>query len=445
MKTRILLAAGAALSAAAAMALTVPTLAGATATPAAATAATHMVTAGRLAGAVRPARAGAAASRSAAVSSTGQATAGAAAASCSEPDCDLAYHGGPVQHSPHVYLLFWGPKWKSAAAEKAALGYLQKFYKGLGKSPQDTWSVTTMQYADRKGHPAVGKAQYAGSHIDTHTPPKSVSINDLGNEANKAFKFFGIKDPDNAQVIVAPQSGTCYKATSLGQFNGNCGKALPPSSAALNYCAYHTYNYDSANPKLFLPWIALPFQTDAQQACGMAYINSAGSHDEFSLVAGHESTETTTDPTETAWYDGKDGISGGEIADKCAWGGSNWGDNDPKGDLKLATGTFAMQSLWSNAVGGCVMTGKLHLAVTAPRPQTSVLGSKVSLAIKTSENGHAPLTFKASGLPHGLSIGKHSGKITGKITRPKGTYYPKITVSYYGGSVSVKFKWTVRS
>src|SRR5512146_1846651 len=97
-KTRILLAAGAALSAAAAMALTVPTLAGATATPAAATAATHMVTAGRLAGAVRPARAGAAASRSAAVSSTGQATAGAAAASCSEPDCDLAYHGGPVQH-----------------------------------------------------------------------------------------------------------------------------------------------------------------------------------------------------------------------------------------------------------------------------------------------------------------------------------------------------------
>ena len=154
-KTRILLAAGAALSAAAALALTVPTLAGATATPAAATAATHMVPSGKLAGAVRPVGAGVAAARSAPVSgsrvsaSTGQAATAASAASCSEPDCNMQYHGGPVQHSPHVYLLLWGPKWKSAAAEKAALGYLQKFYKGLGKSPQDTWSVTTMQYGDR--------------------------------------------------------------------------------------------------------------------------------------------------------------------------------------------------------------------------------------------------------------------------------------------------------
>jgi putative Ig domain-containing protein len=444
-KTRILLAAGAALSAAAALALTVPTLAGATATPAAATAATaatHMVTSGKLAGAVRPAGARVAAARSAAVSGS---RVSASAASCSEPDCNMQYHGGPVQHSPHVYLLLWGPKWKSAAAEKAALGYLQKFYKGLGKSPQDTWSVTMMQYSDRKGHPAVGKPYYAGSHIDTHTPPKTVSINDLGNEANKAFKFFGIKDPDNAQVIIAPQSGTCYKANPLGQFEGNCGKALPPSSAAANYCAYHTFNQNTVNPNLFLPWIALPFQSDAQQDCGMGYINNAGSHDEWSLVAGHESTETATDPAESAWFDKNDTTSGGEIADKCAWGGSNWGDSDPKGNIKLATGNFAMQSLWSNAVGGCVMTGKLHLTVTAPKPQTSKLGAAVSLLIKTAENGHAPLTFKASGLPHGLSIGKHSGKITGKITRPKGVYYPKITVSYYGGSVSVKFKWTVHS
>ncbi len=271
-----------------------------------------------------------------------------------------------------------------------------------------------------------------------------MSLNDLGNEANKAFKYFGIKDPDNAQVIVAPQSGTCYKTTSLGQFEGNCGKPLPASSATLNYCAYHTYNYDTANANLFLPWITLPFQPDAKTDCGMGYINNPGTYDGFSVVGGHESAETATDPQESAWYDSKDGISGGEIADKCAWGGSAWGGHDPKGDLKLATGNFAMQSLWSNAAGRCVMTGKLHLTVTAPKPQTSVLGSTVSLAIKTSQNGHAPLTFKASGLPHGLSIGKHSGKITGKITRPKGTYYPKITVSYYGGSVSVKFKWTVR-
>ncbi|HTR91206.1 MAG TPA: ricin-type beta-trefoil lectin domain protein [Trebonia sp.] len=444
-KTRILLAAGAALSAAA-LALTVPALAGAAAAPAAATAATHMVTATSLGGVVRPVSAAAAAARSGTGSaSTGPASTGAPAASCREPDCNLGYHGGRVQHSPHVYLLFWGPKWKTAAAEKAAASYLQKFFKGLGKSPQDNWSVAIMQYADSKGHLAVGKAEYAGTHIDAGTPPKTVTLNDLGNEANKAFKFFGIKDPDDAQVVVAPQSGTCYKATSLGQFEGNCGKPLAASSATLNYCAYHTYNYDTATPNLFLPWITLPFQPDAKTDCGMGYINTPGTFDGFSVVAGHESAETATDPKESAWYDSNDLTSGGEVADKCSWGGSNWGDKDPKGDVKLATGTFAMQSLWSNAAGGCVMSGKLNITATPPAPQSSLLGSKVSLTVKTSGNGHAALTFTASGLPHGLSIGKHTGKITGTLGVTAGTYHPTVKVSYYAGSVSIKFKWSVSS
>jgi hypothetical protein len=30
-------------------------------------------------------------------------------ASCSEPNCPLTYNGGPVQHSPHLYLLLCGP------------------------------------------------------------------------------------------------------------------------------------------------------------------------------------------------------------------------------------------------------------------------------------------------------------------------------------------------
>jgi hypothetical protein len=32
----------------------------------------------------------------------------------------------------------------------------------------------------------------------------------------------------------------------------------------------------------------------------------------------------------------------------CAW-------TSPAGDEQLSTGSFAMQSLWSNAAGGCVM------------------------------------------------------------------------------------------
>ena len=31
--------------------------------------------------------------------------------SCAESNCPMPYNGGSVQHTPHVYLLFWGPNW----------------------------------------------------------------------------------------------------------------------------------------------------------------------------------------------------------------------------------------------------------------------------------------------------------------------------------------------
>ena len=34
-----------------------------------------------------------------------------AAATCTEPACPVTWQGGLVQHTPHVYLLLWGPNW----------------------------------------------------------------------------------------------------------------------------------------------------------------------------------------------------------------------------------------------------------------------------------------------------------------------------------------------
>jgi len=368
----------------------------------------------------------------------------APAASCAEPNCDVAYHGGPVIHSPHVYLLFWGPKWKSAAAEKGALSYLTEFYKGLGAAP-DTWSLTAAQYGDGKGSPAFGKALYAGAKLDPGTPPKSVTLEDLVLEADKGRKDFGIKPGamENSLIVIAPQSGTCYSVqTDGGTFIGNCGK---DSASRTGYCAFHDYDlYASGSKRIFLPWVNLPFQLDAGANCGEGYINKPGVYDGFSLAAGHETMEAITDPMVTAWYDGKDKVSGGgEIADKCAWGGAAWGGHDPFGDITLKTGKFAMQSLWSNAAGACVMSGKLTLTVVTPATQKSALGARVSLPITARQSGRARLTFKATGLPHGLSIGKYSGKITGTVKAPKGTFHAKVTVSYFAGSATITFAWVV--
>ena len=366
------------------------------------------------------------------------------AASCAEPNCGVTYHGGPVIRSPHVFLYFWGPKWKTAAVEKGAMNYLTEFYKGLGTAG-DAWSLTAAQYGNGKGAPVFGRALYAGAKVDTSKPQASVTLHDLVLEADKGRQAFGITagSMENSLVVIAPQSGTCFAVvTDGGNFIGDCGKG---NGGKAGYCAFHDYDlYQTGSTRTFLPWINLPFQLDAGMNCGEGFVNSPGTYDGFSLAAGHETMEAISDPMVTAWYDSKDKVSGGgEIADKCAWGGAAWGGHDPFGDITLKTGSFAMQSIWSNAAGACVMSGKLGLKVAAPAPQNSVIGAQVSVQITATQSGHARLTFKATGLPTGLSIGASSGKITGTVKGPKRTYHPKITVSYFAGSATTSFTWVV--
>ena len=68
---------------------------------------------------------------------------------------------------------------------------------------------------------------------------------------------------------------------------------------------------------------------------------SAGLLDGVTIIAGHEYAETVTDPfvDQTgyyAWFD-KDGAENG---DKCAW--------KAQYNAHFSTGTFAVQSTWSN-------------------------------------------------------------------------------------------------
>jgi hypothetical protein len=274
----------------------------------------------------------------------------AKAAGCVEPDCNLVSGGGPVQHNPKVYLLLEGPDWGSGGIITDPAGqYLDSLYSGLG-TPSDTWSLSTSQYTDSTGHPVFSGSVLAGVWQDTSTPPVQ-DQSTLSAEADAFASQQGISGND-AQIVIASQPGT--------QFADGFGS---------QYCAYHTYSS--------VPFTNLPYVLDAGQSCGENFVNagSAGTYDGFSIVGGHEYGETVSDPLPTSgWFDGNDFVSGGENGDKCAWGGLGWGDNDPYGNVSLSTGSFAMQSLWSNKVTGCVMSDTVtayahnpvsHLAATA--------------------------------------------------------------------------------
>lgn len=361
-------------------------------------------------------------------------------ASCTEPACPLVYNNGPVQLSPHIYLLLWGPNWNSDPGHQATALYLENFYKGLGArqtAPKDDWSTILSQYGDSSGNPIFTQSVWAGMLVDPSTPPAGATQIQIAAEADAFATTFGITDPGDAQIVVATQSGTCPAGFDAP---GVC--AAPGTN-----CGWHS----SSNE----PYINLPYLLDAGPTCGKDLVNpTTGTYDGFSLVGGADYANTITDPfpaagpapgtsPNPAWIDTLDSVSGGEVANKCSWSISG----TPRGDVTLSTGTFAMQSLWSNLAsnlaGACVMSDTV--TVTNPGGQSNSVGSSVSLQLAGSSTAGYPLTWSEAGLPPGLTLAPSTGLITGTPTTA-GTYGVTVTAADAPGtSRGVSFNWTITS
>jgi Putative Ig domain/Ricin-type beta-trefoil lectin domain len=346
---------------------------------------------------------------------------------CSEPNCPLVYNGGAVQHTPQVYLLLWGPNWSTDPNQTASANDMMSFYGGLGAGPQDNWSTITSQYGDGSGFPAFGGSVLVGTWQDTSAPPFGVNQDQLSAEAEAFASFVGIADLNDAQVVIATQSGTCPD----GFYAPNCfgGSGF--------YCAWHT-----ASNNVQVPFTNLPYVIDSGAGCGENIVQNQ--YDGFSIVGGHEYAETVTDPFPVSgWWDPADN-TGGEIGDKCAW--------TDLGVLALSTGNFAIQPLYSNDAfnntgTGCVRSSSSQDTVTVTNPgnQTSMLNSPVSLQVQGQSSGGLTLTWSASGLPNGMSIDPSSGLISGTPSQA-GTSNVTVQASdTSGASDSVSFTWTINS
>jgi hypothetical protein len=348
------------------------------------------------------------------------------AATCTEPACPVAWQGGTVQHAPHVYLLLWGPNWQTDTGQEASATYLEHFFSGLGNGQaQDTWSTITSQYADATGAPAFSGLVYEGAFNDITTPPSNTSLDQLGAEADTFAQNQGITDLNDAQIVVATQSGTCPQ--------GFAGTAC--TGGTRNNCGYHS----SSNQ----PFINLPYELDAGVTCGKDAVNPTpgGDNDGWSIVGGALYASTIADPNPpTGWIDLND-PSGGEIANKCA--------GQPGFDLTLSTSAtpFAVPTLWSNAANGCVQTGavKDSIKITSPGSQTNNVGDTVNLPIAGISSAGNPLAWSQTGLPAGLTIGASTGTVTGTPTTP-GTSGVLVTATDEAGAKkSVSFNWTINA
>ena len=356
-----------------------------------------------------------------------------AAVTCTEPNCPVTWQGGPEQHTPHVYLVFWGPNWQTDPNQEASATYLQNFFSGLGNNQaQDNWSTITSPYADSTGVPGFTGLVYEGATFDTSTPPLTASNAQIGAEADTIATSLNITDLNDAQIVVATQSGTCPK----GFVGTGCPTSLKP------YCAYHSFSNE--------PYINLPYLIDAGTACAEDAVNPAprGNNDGWSIIGGAEYAGTITDPFGDAWFDPSVGASGGEIGDKCAAIAA--GAAGGPFNLTLATGTFAVRSLWSNAsfnsgAIGCVATGAIHdsVSITSLGSLSRPVGVSVNQPIQGASAAGNPLTWSAIGLPAGLSINSSTGTVTGTPTAVA-TYHPTVSATdVTGAHHSLSFTWTI--
>jgi hypothetical protein len=236
---------------------------------------------------------------------------------------DLLYGGGPVQAAPKVYLLFWGSQWSSDPSGEAAI--LRNFFTGVGGS---SWLSTVNQYCSPSSAPcsqstnlSLGGAWFDNASKAPHRPSQS----QLAAEAAKGSAHFS-DNSVNAEFVVATASRN--NSSGFGS----------------RYCAYHSTT--TANGAT-ISWTNLPYITDAGASCG-ANFNGLGPNAGITIVAGHESAESITDPQPSSgWVD----LSGEENGDKCAWITS--GSQGAVADTTLSTGAFPVQSTYSNAISDC--------------------------------------------------------------------------------------------
>ena len=265
---------------------------------------------------------------------------------------NLYYHGGTsdglegsigVETAPKIYLVFWGSQWNNNDPSGEA-AILESFLPGASGSP---WLNTVTQYCQgvaSNTYFCSGTYTPAGNttgefigywYDNASAAPKHPTQSQLANEAVNAAAHFGetsVANNVSTQYVIA----TATKNSSSG--------------FGTRYCAYHSSTSSSYGD---VAYTNLPYITDAGTSCG-ANFNNLGPDAGITIVEGHEAAETVTDQFPSGgWLDS----SGYEIGDKCAWITSGQGAT---ADVTFSTGTYPVQSLWSNAfnsdAGGCVMS-----------------------------------------------------------------------------------------
>jgi PKD domain len=267
---------------------------------------------------------------------------------------------GVTSGQPEVYLVVWGSQWGTRSGNTFsgdpynAVPYLVNMFSDLGTGGE-LWSGVMTQYCDGTvaagatscpsgasfiPYPSPTTTVFAGLWYDNAAPaPGTATYQQIGQEAVKAAAHFNNTTAASnryAQYVILSPTGT--HPDGFGTTGG--------------FCAWHDWNGDLGVASSYgdIALTNMPYVKDLGASCGQNFVNagSAGTLDGFSIVEGHEYSETITDQNPSGGWTAS---SGQENADECAWISSGQGAS---ANVTMGGGRkYAMQSTWSNDTNEC--------------------------------------------------------------------------------------------
>jgi hypothetical protein len=197
--------------------------------------------------------------------------------------------GGHVEHSPHVYAIFWGSKWNSAPGTEAKATVL-KLFEGLSNS---AYQGMLTQYFDATGR--IGKTVATTAYVDTAvTAPTKVTDAKVQAEIAKAIETNGWGSEINNQFIVFPAPGSTYE-----------------TGFDTKFCGYHARTTEGVTGAAY-GFVAYPSDEPFSTECLIEDAEKSPIH-KVSKTASHEYAEIATNPEGNMWRS----ENGAEIADIC--------------------------------------------------------------------------------------------------------------------------------
>ncbi len=245
----------------------------------------------------------------------------------SEGGGPLLFHesGNGVQHTPKVYVIFWGSNFQEEEKGEKAHAMLLKLYEGLSSS---AYQGILTQYFDSTSR--VSSTVTTASYIDKSVKaPKEVTELSIEEEVTSAINTNKWKPELTAQFIVATAPGTKYHEE--GSWIGGC--------------AYHGVTISSSHVTGGVVYDFVPYQGDKPFSTNGCIETGNPSKDPIrktSKSASHEYSEAATDPEPGAAKYAWRASGGAEIADLC----------QSQADLELPDGAW-VQNEYDDHLNSC--------------------------------------------------------------------------------------------